>query len=79
MTTGLTSIFEKIMQALTSKAKQVGRKPMTLWEKLYIPGHFKGMSITFGTYIQKKTDHQLSRTNKAFQPGIPRRTGIEPG
>ena len=42
------------MQALTSKAKVVGRKPMTFWEKLYIPVIAKGMGITFGHIFKKK-------------------------
>jgi NADH-quinone oxidoreductase subunit I len=42
------------MQALTSKAKQVERKPMTFWEKLYIPAIAKGMAITFGHIFKKK-------------------------
>ena len=66
------------MQALTTKAKQVERKPMTFWEKLYIPAIAKGMSITFGHIFKKETNHQLSRTNKTLQSRIPRSTGVEP-
>lgn len=54
------------MQALTKKAKQVERKPMTFWEKLYIPAIAKGMSITFGHIFKKKTNDKLSRANKTF-------------
>jgi NADH-quinone oxidoreductase subunit I len=42
------------MQALTKRGKQVERKPMTIWEKLYLPSIFKGMAITF-SHIFKKT------------------------
>ena len=41
------------MQALTQRAKQVERKPMSFWESLYLPSIFKGMWITF-THLFKK-------------------------
>lgn len=42
------------MQALTNRNKQVERKPMNFWEKLYLPSIFKGMAITF-SHMFKKT------------------------
>lgn len=42
------------MQALTNRKKPVERKPMTFWEKLYLPAIFKGMGITF-SHLFKKT------------------------
>jgi NADH-quinone oxidoreductase subunit I len=39
---------------LTNRVKSVERKPMTLWERLYLPSIFKGMAITF-SHIFKKT------------------------
>ncbi len=42
------------MQPLTKKVKQVERKPMNGWEKMYLPAIFKGMAITF-SHIFKKT------------------------
>jgi NADH-quinone oxidoreductase subunit I len=40
--------------SLTNRSQTVERKPMTWWEKLYLPGIIKGMLITFG-HIFKKT------------------------
>ena len=42
------------MQSLTNKSKQVDRRPMTAWEKMYLPSIFKGMGITF-SHLFKKT------------------------
>lgn len=42
------------MQPLTKKVKTLERKPMTFWERLYLPSIFKGMAITF-SHIFKKT------------------------
>lgn len=39
---------------LTNRVKSVERKPMTLWERLYLPAIFKGMAITF-SHMFKKT------------------------
>lgn len=41
------------MQPLTKKLKQVERKPMTFFERLYLPAIFKGMSITFKHMFKK--------------------------
>jgi len=40
------------MQALTNKAKPVDRRPMNLWERLYLPAIFKGKSLPYN--IPKK-------------------------
>src|SRR5450432_867286 len=56
------------MQALTSKAKQVERKPMTFWEKLYIPAIAKGMSITFGHIFKKKPTINYPEQTRPFSP-----------
>ena len=40
--------------SLTNRSQTVERKPMTWWEKLYLPGIIKGMLITF-SHIFKKT------------------------
>ena len=67
------------MQALTKRAKAVERKPMTIWEKLYIPAIAKGMAITFGHIFKKKPTINYPEQTTAIQPGIPGSTGIEPG
>ena len=41
------------MQALTNRAKNVERKPMTFMERLYLPGILKGMMITFSHIFKK--------------------------
>src|SRR5450432_1626176 len=56
------------MQALTSKAKQVERKPMTFWEKLYIPAIAKGMAITFGHIFRKKPTINYPEQTRPFSP-----------
>ncbi|HEX2536420.1 MAG TPA: 4Fe-4S binding protein, partial [Chitinophagaceae bacterium] len=39
---------------LTNKAKQVDRRPMSFWEKMYLPAIAKGMGITFSHMFKKK-------------------------
>ncbi|HZZ76412.1 MAG TPA: NADH-quinone oxidoreductase subunit I [Puia sp.] len=56
------------MQALTKKAKQVERKPMTFWEKLYIPAIVKGMSITFKHIFRKKPTINYPEKTRPFSP-----------
>ena len=56
------------MQALTSKAKQVERKPMTFWEKLYIPAIARGMAITFGHIFKKKPTINYPEQTRPFSP-----------
>jgi len=56
------------MQALTTKAKTVGRKPMTFWEKLYIPVIARGMLITFGHMFRKKATISYPEQTRTFSP-----------
>src|SRR5882672_9316885 len=56
------------MEALTKKAKQVERKPMTMWEKMYIPAIAKGMSITFGHIFKKKATISYPEETRPFSP-----------
>jgi NADH-quinone oxidoreductase subunit I len=56
------------MQALTTRAKSVGRKPMTFWEKMYIPAIAKGMSITFGHIFKKKPTISYPEQTRTFSP-----------
>src|SRR5258707_2442964 len=56
------------MQTLTKKAKTVERKPMTFWEKMYIPAIAKGMSITFGHIFKKKPTISYPEETRAFSP-----------
>jgi len=54
------------MQALTNRNKQVERKPMTLWEKLYLPSIFKGMGITFSHLFKKKPTINYPEEQRPF-------------
>lgn len=56
------------MQALTNKAKQVSRKPMTIWERLYLPGIFKGMMITFSHIFKRKPTINYPEKKRPFSP-----------
>ena len=56
------------MQALTNKAKPVDRRPMNLWERLYLPAIFKGMFITFGHIFKKKPTIQYPEKTRRFSP-----------
>jgi hypothetical protein len=42
------------MQALTNRAQEVSRKPMSFMERLYIPAILKGMAITFSHIFKKQ-------------------------
>ena len=56
------------MQALTKRAKAVGRKPMTIWERMYIPAIAKGMAITFGHIFKKKPTISYPEQQRPFSP-----------
>src|SRR6266446_2799609 len=56
------------MQALTNRVKVVERKPMTIWEKMYIPAIAKGMAITFGHIFRKKPTVSYPEQTRSFSP-----------
>ena len=56
------------MQPLTNRAKTVERKPMTMWEKMYIPVIAKGMFITFGHMFKKKPTINYPEKTRPFSP-----------
>ncbi|MDO9376159.1 MAG: NADH-quinone oxidoreductase subunit NuoI [Ferruginibacter sp.] len=56
------------MQALTNRAKQVERKPMTLLERAYLPAIFKGMAITFGHMFKKRPTINYPEVKRPFSP-----------
>src|SRR6187549_30972 len=51
---------------LTQRAKQVDRRPMSLWEKLYLPAVLKGMFITLSHLFKKKVTIQYSEQKRTF-------------
>jgi NADH-quinone oxidoreductase subunit I len=62
------------MQALTNRKKEVERKPMTFWEKLYLPAIVKGMAITMSHFFKKKPTikyPEQTRTFSAVFRGLP--------
>ena len=56
------------MQALTTKSKEVSRKPMSFWEKMYLPAIFKGMMITFSHIFKKKPTINYPEKKRPFSP-----------
>lgn len=56
------------MQALTSRAKQVDRTPMTWVERLYLWNIMKGMLITFKHIFKRKPTVSYPEQKRAFSP-----------
>lgn len=56
------------MPTLTSRAKQVDRRPMSLAEKLYLPAIFKGMAITMSHVFKKKATINYPEQKRPFSP-----------
>ena len=54
------------MQALTNRAKQVDRRPMSLVEKLYLWNILKGMAITFRHIFKKKATINYPEQKRSF-------------
>src|SRR5437763_10411005 len=54
------------MQALTNRNKPVDRKPMNIWERLYLPSIFKGMAITFSHLFKKKPTINYPEQKRPF-------------
>lgn len=56
------------MQALTNRVKEVERKPMNFWERIYLPGILKGMAITFSHIFKKKATINYPEQKREFSP-----------
>jgi NADH-quinone oxidoreductase subunit I len=56
------------MQALTNRAEAVVRKPMTWWERTYLPGIAKGMAITFGHMFHRRPTVNYPEKTRPFSP-----------
>ena len=56
------------MQPLTSRAQRVERKPMTMWERTYLPGIARGMAITLGHLFKKKKTINYPDKTRPFSP-----------
>lgn len=51
---------------LTNRTKQVERKPMNAWERMYLPNIFKGMAITFSHLFKKKPTINYPEQQRPF-------------
>ncbi|SHM10231.1 NADH-quinone oxidoreductase subunit NuoI [Chitinophaga sp. CF418] len=56
------------MQALTSRARQVDRRPMTFIEKIYLWNIIKGMIITFKHIWKRKETVRYPEQKRPFSP-----------
>jgi len=56
------------MQALTNRAKQVDRAPMTFIEQLYLWNILKGMAITFMHMFKKQPTIRYPEQKREFSP-----------
>jgi NADH-quinone oxidoreductase subunit I len=56
------------MQALTTRVKEVDRKPMNFWERIYLPAVAKGMAITFGHMFKKRPTVRYPEQKRPFSP-----------
>jgi NADH-quinone oxidoreductase subunit I len=56
------------MEALTSRARPVERKPMTFVERLYLWNIFKGMMITLRHVFKKKATINYPEQKREFSP-----------
>jgi NADH-quinone oxidoreductase subunit I len=56
------------MQALTNRVRSVERKPMNIWERMYLPAIFKGMLITLRHVFTKNPTIQYPEQKRPFSP-----------
>ena len=56
------------MQALTNRMREVSRKPMSFWERIYLPAIFKGMFITFSHIFKKRPTINYPEKTRPFSP-----------
>lgn len=54
------------MQALTNRAKQINRRPMSVVEKIYLWNIMKGMAITFRHIFKKKPTINYPEQKRSF-------------
>ena len=56
------------MQALTNRVKQVDRRPLSLWDRIYLPAILKGMFITFSHIFKKRPTINYPEKTRPFSP-----------
>jgi NADH-quinone oxidoreductase subunit I len=54
------------MQPLTNKSELVSKKPMSIWERMYLPAIFKGMFITFMHSFKKRPTINYPEKQRPF-------------
>lgn len=54
------------MYSLSKRAKVVGNKEMTFWEKAYLPAILGGLRITIGHFFKKKATVQYPEQKREF-------------
>ncbi len=54
------------MQPLTNKSELVNKKPMSIWERMYLPAIIKGMMITFSHIFKKKPTINYPEKQRPF-------------
>ncbi|TAN02168.1 MAG: NADH-quinone oxidoreductase subunit NuoI [Chitinophagaceae bacterium] len=56
------------MESLTNRSKPVDRRPMNLWEKIYLPAVIKGLGITLKHLFKKKATYNFPEQTRPFSP-----------
>lgn len=56
------------MQLLTERAKAVDRRPMSFWERMYLPAIFKGLGITLKHFFKRKVTINYPEKTRPFSP-----------
>jgi NADH-quinone oxidoreductase subunit I len=56
------------MQALTNRVRSVERKPMNIWERMYLPAIFKGMLITLRHVFTRNPTIKYPEQKRPFSP-----------
>lgn len=56
------------MEPITNRAKQVERKPMNFWEKIYLVAIVKGLMITLKHFFMKKATINYPEKERPFSP-----------
>ena len=56
------------MQSLSTRAKVLTKKPMTLAERAYLPAIFQGLSITMRHFFMKKATIRYPEETRPFSP-----------
>jgi NADH-quinone oxidoreductase subunit I len=56
------------MQALSNRSKQVVKKKMTLWERMYLPAIINGMMLTIRHLFKRKVTVNYPEVKREFAP-----------